>query len=97
LATSETNIAIGHSLYELGVTGLIMCINPYKLSIQSSKSLDDSGSSSPGWDTCQDMPSGPCEVPGMGISSKWKVRIVSIHLLIAVLGLRSGLASMPLM
>ena len=95
--TSETNAAMGLLLYELGATGLIMYINPYKLSIQLSKSLDNSDSSSPSWATQQDMLSGPCKVLGTGISLKWKVSITSIHLLIAVLGLRSGLASMPLM
>ena len=64
------------------VVGLRRCRNPYRLSTQLSKSLGSSSSlRSPGWENLRDSPSGPWILPGTWQSSKWKVRMETIHLL----------------
>jgi hypothetical protein len=84
------------------VVGLTRWTKPYKLLTQSSKlsgslpvSLSLSLSSICG-SHCESL-SGPCCLPGMCWSSKWKVSIEMIQWLMLADGAVSGLLSIPLM
>ena len=93
-ATYATNVATKICSHGWGCGELIMCMNPYNSSIQSSSA---SGSGLlPGCGGHRDRPSRPCMVPGTWTSLKWKVRIVRIQWLVLVLGIRSGLANIHL-
>src|SRR5713101_7834067 len=72
--TSATNIASDVERFGGQSALLMICINPYRLSIQSSKSSSRSGLS-PGCGRHCDIPSGPCIVPGTCTRTKWNVRM----------------------